>query len=554
MDAKLLSVLQVTTLNKGRNTAGVDKKKYVSAKKKLMLAQCLRLDGEAKPIRRVWIPKPGKSEERPLGIPTIKDRAKQQLAKLALEPEWEAVFEPNSYGFRPARSCHDAIEAIFLSLRHKRPKYVYEADIRKCFDRIDHDALIKKLNTFPQMEAQIRAWLKADIMEGYANSPKNVTPSTMGTPQGGIISPLLANVALHGLEYHLKDFVGKLNIKPSPDSNRGVAAKQKACSVIRYADDFVIIHENKQIIDLCIQETINWLARIGLEISAEKSKLTDARSGFLFLGFQCILIKRNGLYRVKISPSKNSRLKLIDKVRQVLSYSKASSSYDLITKLRPIIVGWANYFRYSECAVTFASITDTIFRMLRAWVFRRETRRGRMTVKQKYFPSGRTYKFNGTEHKDNWVLVGKTKDKKGKIREIFLPHISWIKSIKHVKIKGNASPFDGDHLYWENRLAKYNNLPVRLKMLLNKQQYKCNICREKFTLLENLEVDHIVAKTAGGTDEYSNLQVVHKTCHIIKTRNGTHEIHSNVIPNYEDRVQSFINTPTLAEIYEQEGF
>jgi RNA-directed DNA polymerase len=376
----------------------------------------------------------------------------------------------------------------------------------------------------------------------------------MGTPQGGIISPLLANIALHGLENHLKDFVGKLNIKPSPSSNRGVTAKRKACSIIRYADDFVIIHENKQILQLCIQETIKWLAEIGLEISAEKSKLTDAQSGFLFLGFQCILIKRNGTYRIKISPSKNSTLRLINKVRDILSHSKASSSYDLVAKLRPIIIGWANYFRYSECKDTFHKLTDTIFRMLRAWAFRRENRRGRIAVKQKYFPSGRTYKFDGTEHKDNWILVGKTKDKRGKTRENFLPHIVWVKSIKHVKVRDNASPFNGDHLYWGKRMEKYNNLPLRLKMLLNKQEYKCGICKYLFSSLENLEVDHIVAKSAGGNDDYTNLQLVHKTCHINKTRNEIYDIPADANVKYEDRIQSFIYTPTLAEIYEQEGF
>lgn len=553
VDAKLLSVLQVTTLNKGRITAGVDKVILISAENKLKLASKLCLDGKAKPIRRVCIPKPGKLEKRPLGIPTIEERAKQQLAKLALEPEWEAVFEPNSYGFRPGRSCHDAIEAIFLSLRHKRTKYVYHADIRKCFDRINHESLIQKLNTFPQMEQQVRAWLEANIMEGYANAPKLVTRSTMGTPQGGIVSPLLANVALHGLEEHLKGFVDKLKIKPNPGSNRGSAARRKACAVVRYADDFVIIHENKDILELCVQETIKWLSKIGLEISEEKSKLIDARQGFLFLGFQCILIKRNGTYRIKISPSKNSCQKLVEKIRKILSYSKASTAYDLISKLRPIIIGWANFFRYSECADTFQKLTDTIFRMLRAWAFRRDNRHGRKAVKEKYFPSNRTYKFNGVEHKDNWILVGKRKDKKGQIRENFLPHIVWVGSAKHTKIVGNNSPYDGNHLYWTKRMAKYNNLPIRLNILLKKQKNKCLICNQLFTTLENLEVDHVIPKAAGGTDDYSNLQLVHKICHISKTRNENHTSVSNKSLD-DNQMESYLHTPTLEEIYELEGF
>lgn len=193
--AKLVAVRAVTTLNKGRNTAGVDKQVLTDPEEKLSLAFSLKLDGRALPICRVWIPKPGRQEKRPLGIPVIRDRAKQALAKLALEPEWEASFEPNSYGFRPGRSAQDAIEAIFLGLHHDTPKWVFDADIRKCFDEIDHDALIKKMGTFPRMKRQIGAWLKAGVMEGYANTSKDasVLPTIKGTPQGGVISPLLAD-------------------------------------------------------------------------------------------------------------------------------------------------------------------------------------------------------------------------------------------------------------------------------------------------------------------------------------------------------------------------
>lgn len=219
--AKLLAVQSVTTLNKGRNTAGIDNKVVTTPEDKLSLAVNLSLNGKSQPIRRVWIDKPGKTEKRPLGILTIEDRSRQALVKLALEPEWEAKFESGSYGFRPGRSCHDAMEKIFLSLHHGTPKYVYDADIRKCFDRIDHDALLEKLNTFPIMKKQIRAWLKAGVMEDYANTskPGEITETKEGTPQGGIVSPLLANIALHGLENHLKDFVCKIPGLPHPGAN-----------------------------------------------------------------------------------------------------------------------------------------------------------------------------------------------------------------------------------------------------------------------------------------------------------------------------------------------
>lgn len=203
-DAKLIAVRRVTTLNKGKTTPGIDGQIYVTDIEKIKLVKRLRLDGKALPIRRAYIPKPGKTEKRPLGIPTVGDRAKQALCKLALEPEWEARFEINSYGSRPGRNCQDAMEAIFTSLRNHSNdkgyhKYVLDADISKCFDQIDHTYLLKKLNTLPEMEAQVKAWLKAGIMEEFSKTKQwnDIPENQKGTPQGGIISPLLSNIALH---------------------------------------------------------------------------------------------------------------------------------------------------------------------------------------------------------------------------------------------------------------------------------------------------------------------------------------------------------------------
>lgn len=205
--AKCLAVRRVTQDNQGKKTAGVDGIKSLTPKQRLTFVNNLKLGTKVKPTRRVWIPKPGKDEKRPLGIPTMYDRALQGLVKLALEPEWEAKFEPNSYGFRPGRSCHDAIEAIFNAIRYK-PKYVLDADIAKCFDKIDHERLLEKLNTYPTLRKQIRAWLKAGVMDG-----KELFPTSEGTPQGGVISPLLANIALHGMEYRIKELANEFDIR-----------------------------------------------------------------------------------------------------------------------------------------------------------------------------------------------------------------------------------------------------------------------------------------------------------------------------------------------------
>jgi len=521
LDARLYAVRQATVLNKGKSTPGVDRQVVTKPEQRIKLALELSLDGYAGPIRRVWIPKPGKTEKRPLGIPTIRDRAKQALAKLALEPEWEAVFEPNSYGFRPGRGCHDAIEAIFLGLHQQTPKWVYDADIRKCFDRIDHSALLNKLNTFPEMKQQIAAWLKAGVMEGYANSSKShLVHSSEGTPQGGIISPLLANIALHGLENHLKTYVGNLSIKPHPGANRGKVAKQKALTIVRYADDFVLIHRNKEIMELCIQEVKSWLSGIGLEISEEKTTLRDVRNGFLFLGFQIILVRKPKVkkYKVKIIPSKASQKRFLERIRDILQRNKSVSSYNLICMLRPVIIGWANYFKYCECSATFGKLTNAIFNKLRAWVFRRDTRNGRLVVKEKYFPSGKVYSFYGIKHSDNWILNGSQKLKCGMLKTNFLPHIAWIPSSKHVKIRGDESPFSCSH-YWSFRNVKYSPYPLRVSNLLVKQQNRCPICKKEFSVFDskNWEVDHIEPRWSGGGDVYSNLQLLHKECHEKKT-------------------------------------
>jgi group II intron reverse transcriptase/maturase len=542
--ARLLAVKIVTTRNKGKNTAGVERQmgKMTTNKvcrpfiqegsEKYLLAMRLKLDGKAESIRRFWReekyfflqPKPGQIEKRPLGISIIEDRAKQALAKLVLEPQWEAKFEPNSYGFRPGRSCHDAIEAIFLSLHHNVPKWVYDADIRKFFDRINHEALLNKLCTFPLMRRQVSAWLKAGIMEGYANEPKNrdVIPRAKqaGTPQGGVISPILANIALHGLEDHLKTFVESLP-KPHPGANRGKVAKRKAISIVRYADDFVLIHRNKEILEACVEETKHWLQGIGLEINEEKSLLRDVREGFIFLGFQIIQVKKlkTDRYKTKIVPSKQKRLAFLRHLREVIQKNKATSAYHLIQMLRPKIIGWANFYRFCECKNVFSSMTDSIFRKLRAWAFRR-SRKGRRYWKEKFFPSGRTYSFKGKTFRDNWIFVGSTTGKDGEIKENFLPHIVWVPSEKYVKVYDDESPYSRSP-YWILRSRRYSSwLPTRIGTLFRRQKGNCSYCQKSFSFsdMQNWEVDHIIPRASGGPDTYENIQLLHRACHVQKTK------------------------------------
>jgi RNA-directed DNA polymerase len=454
LDAKLIAVRLVTTENKGHNTAGLDGQKAISHEMKMKLVSKLKLDGKAKTIRRVYIPKPGKSDVRPLGIAKIEDRAKQMLAKLALEPEWEAIFEPNSYGFRPGRSCHDAITSLFLSLRGKS-RFVLDADIQKCFDRINHEKLLKKLSTFDLMENQIAEWLKADIIVGYQNKPDVIFQSMEGTPKGEIISPLLANIALHGLETYIKEWYAT-TWYPFTRLSRKIPMKDRKASIgfSRYADNFVITAPNiSDILQIEKQVPIWFSKEVGLSLSNAKTRVINSTEGLEFLGFQLISVKKSEQYRLKINPSNESKKRLASKVRDIISTNRSASSYNLINLLAPRIIGWGNYFRFSECQIDFSKMDRVVFSQLRAWAFRRKSKglRSRTKIKEKYFPSGQTYVFRGKEYSDNWVLAGQTLIK-GQKKNNFLPKLAWVKSGQHAKIKGNASPYDGHHLYWTERM------------------------------------------------------------------------------------------------------
>jgi RNA-directed DNA polymerase len=525
LDAKLLAVRRVITENRGRNTPGVDGVNALSHEKKIELAYGLKLDGKSNSIRRVYIPRVGAKKKglRLLGIPTIKDRAKQMLAKLALEPEWEAIFEPNSYGFRPGRSYHDAIASLFLSLRGKS-RYVLDADIHKCFDELDHDKLLAKLDTFDQMENQIKAWLKADIMVGFENESNEVTKALEDTPQGGIISPLLANIALHGLEDHIKDWYANSWYSAAKySSSKAKRDRRRAIGFSRYTDDFVITAPNYKDIVEVEQIVDKWLTEeAGLKLSKAKTRIVNSTSGFEFLGFQLISVRtvQNGEYKIKIRPSKESKTRIVQCTRKIIQENKSASSYALIALLSSRIIGWANYFRFAECQKDFSKLDSIIFKQIRAWVFRRKSKglRSREKLKEKYFPSGNTYVFRGNQYQNNWILTGSTPGKDGNIKQNFLPKMSWVSSIQHIEIKGNASPDDGNHLYGAKRTARYSGFSNKISKLIQIQNGRCRGCGVPFTPMDVIEADHIIPRSKGGPDKFSNLQTLHKHCHIQKSR------------------------------------
>jgi len=520
-----LAVRRVTQDNQGKKTAGVDGIKLLTPKQRLALTGKLKLSTKAAPTRRVWIPKPGKKEKRPLGIPTMYDRAMQALTKLALEPEWEAKFEPNSYGFRPGRSCHDAIGAIFSAISQKA-KYVLDADIAKCFDKINHERLLEKLNTYPTLRRQIRAWLKAGVMDG-----KELFPTFEGTPQGGVLSPLLANIALHGMENEIKKLADSFDMKESRGRQMSKRDKRKSVNVIRYADDFVILHEDLSIVQKCQEVISEWLKDMGLELKPSKTRVThtledtnEEKAGFNFLGFH-IQQYKTGKYtsskntsgktlgfKTIIIPSKESQKKHYRKVTEVIEKYQGLSQAALIKRLNPIIRGWCNYFSTVVSQKIFRKIWQSIVFKLMKWGIKRHRNKGKKWVYTRYF---------STVGGDQWTFAVK---QGGQILMRLIQH-SETPIVRHVKVKGDSSPYDGNLIYWSTRMGKHPEMPKRTASLLKKQKGKCAHCELFFKDGDLMEVDHIIPKSKGGKEEYKNYQLLHRHCHDEKSRNdGSHNV------------------------------
>nr|MDZ8286661.1 group II intron reverse transcriptase/maturase [Nostoc sp. ChiSLP01] len=508
--AKCLAVRRVTQDNQGKKTAGVDGIKSLTPKQRFALVAKLKLGSKVKPTRRVWIPKPGKEEKRPLGIPTMYDRALQALVKMALEPEWEAKFEPNSYGFRTGRSCHDAIEAIFRSIMLK-PKYVLDADISKCFDKIDHSALLRKLNTFPTTRRQIKAWLKAGVMD-----EKQFQETSEGTPQGGVISPLLANIALHGMEERIKQFAEAIPFRYKSGYIATIKQRRNSISLIRYADDFVILHEDVTVVQRCQIIISEWLKDMGLELKPSKTRLTHTLHkyenevpGFDFLGFYVRQFPV-GKYHSKqgfktiITPSKEKQRIHYKRIANIIDDHKALPQEALIGKLNPIIRGWSNYYSTVASKEIFNNLDSVIYPKLKTWAKHRHPNKSGKWVSKKYWH---------TICWDNWVF---STPQKGKNPMRLLDHAD-TPIIRHVKVKGEASPYNGDLIYWSSKMGTHPEMPKTVATLLKKQKGKCTHCGLYFKTEDLLEVDHIIPRSKGGKNEYKNLQVLHKHCHDTKT-------------------------------------
>lgn len=486
---QLVGVRRVAQQNAGAETPGIDQVLVKTPEARGRLVDALRTDHKVRacPVKRVYIPK-AKGKLRPLGIPIMKDRAAQAVVKNALEPEWEARFEAHSYGFRPGRSAHDAIVKIFLSTRGGcQKKWVVDADIQGCFDNINHEHLLKVLGTFPASR-EVTAWLKAGYMEdGVVHQTKT------GTPQGGVISPVLANIALHGLDQAL----GMKYYK----THQGYLGTRSNRAWVRYADDFVVFCRTKEDAEQVVVILKTWLAERGLTLASDKTRIVHLDEGFDFLGFnvrqyrpQCT--KRAGTVTL-IKPSKKSVESIKSKLSEIWATAGSRPLKDTLLLLNAVVRGWANYFRSSVSSVTFKKLDQWMFTKAYRFAVSRHSNKGKGWVYDRYFP-----KWDGKRRVFGDVQSGVT-----------LLRFSQFKVVRYVPVQGYKSPDDAKlAAYWESRRkAKHSTLSVRHRQLAVTQNWKCPVCGEDLKNEELLRIDY--DKSKPNSQQVGNQELLHLFCH-----------------------------------------
>jgi RNA-directed DNA polymerase len=517
----LVSVRQVTQRNTGRRTAGIDGQVALTAQARAEVAvqvHATRSSWRPLAVRREYIPKAGdKTKMRPLGIPVITDRCHQARVRNALEPEWEARFEPRSYGFRPGRGCHDAIESLFKTLRGKSTRvWIFDADLAGAFDNIDHDHLLEGIGGFPARR-MVAGWLKAGVIEAGKGFPPTFSPTEAGTPQGGVISPLLLNIALHGLEE-----------AAGVRYRTGERADEVAVTsptLTRYADDLVVCCHTREQAEQVKAKLAAWLAPRGLAFNEAKTRIVRLdEEGFDFLGFH---LRRYPNGALLIKPS----VKAIKRVRKRLAGEfralRGANVAAVLAKINPIVRGWVAYYRTVVSSRVFSALTEYLWKLTYKWACWSHPNKPKRWITRRYYG-----KFNRFRN-DRWVFGDRDTG-------AYMPKPAWTDIVRHIMVKGRAS-FDDPDLteYWTRRRRKVKPpLDSHTVRLLTRQDKRCTLCGENLlnpdqppqspedwehwhlrVTKKAIKADYLVHHTATSstTPHDDRIHLVHATCN----RTGT---------------------------------
>ncbi|MEM9007464.1 MAG: group II intron reverse transcriptase/maturase [Cyanobacteria bacterium P01_F01_bin.86] len=498
----LLSIRRTTQENRGKLTPGLDGQVVRTSEERVALVNQMQTYTlwRVQPTKRVYIPKANK-KLRPLGIPCLSDRVAQTMVKNALEPSWEARFEVHSYGFRPGRGCHDAIEQCFARLRKGCDTWILDADLRGAFDNLSHQFILDAIGQVPGREL-IKQWLKAGYVEAEI-----FHPTTQGAPQGGSLSPLLLNIVLNGLGDLLSGYTSVRVKQPSPNAKRQKSYRRKSLTYgyCRYADDFLITAKCKEDIEAIIPVLEEWLGERGLKLHPDKTQIVHVQQGCHFLGFT---IRHLG-GKCLCVPQKEKVKTFIQGIRDWLKANSQAKPESIINHLNPLLRGWGNYYRHGVSKRVFSYVDDQIWKALWRWCCKRHPNKGGKWVAKKYFKSHQGRR---------WTFFAITKNRRGQPKTLTLMKVADMPIQRHIKVKGGASPDDPSlHDYWQHRQTRYGKTywakGSKYHQVAVAQNWRCPVCGDLLFNGEPLHIHHRIRIKDGGTDKAENLIHLHKACH-----------------------------------------